>query len=110
MLWELSLRRQLELEQKVALLCLQDVEYRILYYLAQLTQPFGTPVSDTEEYSIPLSQSELAALIGATRETTSTTLNSLSRQGLLKLGRRLVTVTSLDLLRGAVKARAAAVP
>jgi len=107
MLWEMSVERQLELEQKVSLLCLQDVEYRILYYLAQLAQPFGPPASDTSEYSIPLSQSELAALIGATRETTSTTLNALSRQGLLKLGRRMVMVGSKEALRAAAKARAA---
>lgn len=107
MLWELSVERQLDLEQKVSLLCLQDVEYRILYYLAQLAQPFGPPTSETSEYSIPLSQSELAALIGATRETTSTTLNALSRQGLLKLGRRMVIVGSKEALKAAAKARAA---
>ncbi|BDC52218.1 hypothetical protein F183_A45330 [Bryobacterales bacterium F-183] len=107
MLWELSVERQLDLEQKVSLLCLQDVEYRILYYLAQLAGPFGPPASETTEYSIPLSQSELAALIGATRETTSTTLNALSRQGLLRLGRRMVIVGSKEALRAAAKARAA---
>lgn len=105
MLWELAVTRQLELEQKVSLLCLQDVEYRILYYLAQLAHAFGPPLNEFAEYSIPLSQSELAALIGATRETTSTTLNTLSRQGLLKLGRRLVIVNSLDNIRAAARAR-----
>ena len=107
MLWQLAVSRQLELEQKVSLLCLQDVEYRILHYLAQLAHPFGPPTHDSAEYSIPLSQSELASLIGATRETTSTTLNALSRQGLLKLGRRLVVVSSLEGIRLAAKARAA---
>ncbi len=107
MLWELAVTRQLELEQKVSLLCLQDVEYRILYYLAQLAHPFGPPINEAAEYSIPLSQSELASLIGATRETTSTTLNSLSRQGLLKLGRRLVMVNSQESVRAAAKVRAA---
>jgi len=106
MLWELAVTRQLELEQKVSLLCLQDVEYRILYYLAQLAQTFAAPAGDTAEYSVPLSQSELAALIGATRETTSTTLNALARQGLLKLGRRLVLVSSQESIRAAAKARA----
>jgi CRP/FNR family transcriptional regulator, cyclic AMP receptor protein len=101
LLWELAMRRYLESEQKVALLCLEDVEFRILYYLGQLSQQFGPPASEHEEYSLPLSQSELATLIGATRETTSTTLNTLARQGLLKLGRRLVTVRSMDALRSA---------
>ena len=33
-MWELALHRQLEAEQKTALLCLEDVEFRLLYYLA----------------------------------------------------------------------------
>ena len=101
MLWEISIHRQLEAEQKTALLCLEDVEFRILYYLAQLAPQFGPPGDDHEEYSVPLSQTELASLIGATRETTSTTLNLLARQGLLTLGRRLVRVKSLEVLRQA---------
>src|SRR5579863_10276542 len=57
--------RQRQLEKKVELLCLYDVEYRILYYIAQLASSFGSRSNGTE-YSIPLSQGELASLIGAT--------------------------------------------
>ena len=107
MLWELAIHRQLEAEQKTSLLCLEDVEFRILYYLAKLAPQFGAPANDQEEYSLPLSQSELASLVGATRETTSTTLNALSRQGLVRLGRRLVTVRSLEAVRHASRSHAA---
>ena len=48
---------------------------------------------------IHISQNELASLVGATRETTSTTLNALARQGLIALGHRLVMIPSLELLR-----------
>ena len=48
------------------------------------------------DYSIPLSQGELASLIGATRETTSTTLNALARRGVIKLGRRQLIVPSIE--------------
>jgi CRP/FNR family transcriptional regulator len=95
--------RQHELEQKIALLCLHDVEYRILHYLATLPATFHT--SNTQEYTIPLSQSELAHLIGATRETTSTTLNNLARRGLVRLGRRMLMVTSMDAVRTAAHER-----
>jgi hypothetical protein len=37
--------------------------------------------------------------VGATRETTSTTLNQLERRGLVKLSRRLLTIPSPSLLR-----------
>jgi CRP/FNR family transcriptional regulator, cyclic AMP receptor protein len=102
---ELLLSRKRELEKKIELLCLQDVEYRILYYLAELSTLFG--VRNGTEVSVPLSQGELASLIGATRETTSTTLNTLARRGLIRLGRRQLILTSLDEVVNAAKERSA---
>lgn len=102
---ELLVVRKRHLEKKIELLCLRDVEYRILYYLAELASTFGTR-ADGQEYSIPLSQGELASLIGATRETTSTTLNALARRGLVKLGRRQLMLASLDGVRAAADERA----
>ncbi len=87
--------RQRQLEKKIELLCLYDVEYRILYYMAELASAFGSK-SNGADYSIPLSQGELASLIGATRETTSTTLNALARRGVIKLGRRQLIVPSIE--------------
>lgn len=87
-----------KLADKVELLCLHDVEYRILYYLAELCN-LVKPQEDTNEYQIPITQLELADLIGATRETTSTTLNQLERRGLIRLSRRMLTVPSPDKLR-----------
>ena len=106
-LTELSVRRQRDLAQKVALLCLSDVESRVLHYLADLAEVFASGTSNGQEYSLPLSQSELASLIGATRETTSTTLNGLARRGLVKLGRRLLTVSSTDAISEAARQKLA---
>lgn len=103
---ELMAERQRELEQKIALLCLHDVEYRILYYLSTLPATFNNGTA--QEHAIPLSQSELAHLIGATRETTSTTLNNLARRGLVRLGRRMLLVTSMDAIRNAAHERSGA--
>ena len=96
-----------DLEKKVELLCLQDVEYRILYYLGELAAALGHRSDGGSEYAIPLSQSELASLIGATRETTSTTLNALARRGLVRLGRRMLIVSSIENVRGAANERSA---
>lgn len=98
------LSRKLELAEKVELLCLHDVEYRILHYLALLSN-LMTPGSNGDGYQIPITQLELADLIGATRETTSTTLNQLERRGLIKLSRRLLTIPSPDHLREVAAAR-----
>ena len=67
------LHRKLALAMKVELLCLHDVEYRILHYLAELSA-LVKPLEDGDGYQVPITQLELADLIGATRETTSTTL------------------------------------
>ena len=104
---ELFASRQKDLEQKVALLCLYDVESRILHYLGSLASVFGANAAGGVDYSLPLSQSELASLIGATRETTSTTLNALARRGLIKLGRRLLIVSSATALSAAANERMA---
>ncbi|MFZ0589072.1 MAG: Crp/Fnr family transcriptional regulator [Bryobacteraceae bacterium] len=92
------LNRRKMLARKVELLCLHDVEYRILFYLADLATLVG-PSQEDEGYQLPITQAELADLIGATRETTSTTLNQLERKGLVKLSRRLLTIPSPALLR-----------
>lgn len=94
------LQRKLGLAMKVELLCLHDVEYRILHYLAELSA-LVKPLDDGEGYQVPITQLELADLIGATRETTSTTLNQLERRGLVKLSRRLLTIPSPVTLRNA---------
>jgi CRP-like cAMP-binding protein len=103
--------RKRQLEKKIELLCLHDVEYRILYYMAELARTFGAKANGSE-YAIPLSQGELASLIGATRETTSTTLNTLARRGLIRLGRRQMIVPSVDGVLAAAdqRAKAARVP
>lgn len=99
-------QRKLALAQKVELLCLHDVEYRILHYLAELAK-LVKPNEDGEGYQLPITQLELADLIGATRETTSTTLNQLERRGLVKLSRRLLTIPSPLTLRDAASSKTA---
>ncbi len=97
--------QKITLAEKIELLCLHDVEYRILHYLAELSSLIK-PNEDSEGYQLPITQLELADLIGATRETTSTTLNQLERRGLVKLSRRLLTISSPETLRTAAHARA----
>jgi CRP/FNR family cyclic AMP-dependent transcriptional regulator len=89
------INRERGLCRKVEMLCLREVESRILFYLRDLAGRLRAAGQEAD-FEIPLSQSELANLIGATRETTSTTLNSLARKGQLKLGRRMMIVPALD--------------
>jgi len=91
------LLRKDELERKIEHLCHSDVKERLVYYLEELARL--NPTHDPSGSVIHISQNELASLVGATRETTSTTLNALARQGLIALGHRLVMIPSLDMLR-----------
>lgn len=103
LLAETLLETKHRLEKKIELFCLQDVEYRILYFVGQLAEAIGAGAGSDK--SIPLSQGELACLVGATRETTSTTLNTLARRGIISLGRRQLTVPSLEKLRATAAER-----
>lgn len=108
------LQRKEDLERKIEHLCHSDVRDRLIYYLQDLARL--SPSHDASGSVIHISQNELASLVGATRETTSTTLNALARQGLINLGHRLVIIPSLEALREAgangngVKSTAAGTP
>ena len=99
--WRLVVQHMLtrtdDLERKVEHLCHSDVKQRLIYYLDELARV--NAVREGSGSVIHISQNELASLVGATRETTSTTLNALARQGLITLGHRLVMIPSLDALR-----------
>jgi CRP-like cAMP-binding protein len=98
------LQRRNALAVKIELLCLNDVEHRVLHYLAELAS-LVKPGEGDSGYQIPITQLELADLVGATRETTSTTLNQLERRGLIKLSRRMLIVPSPEALRTVAKER-----
>ena len=105
MLAEILASRERELERRVALLALRDVEYRILYFLLELAGLFGG--GQPSDCLLPVTQKELASYVGATRETTSSTLNALARRGLVRLGRRLMIVPAVSALQSAVQERSA---
>jgi CRP/FNR family transcriptional regulator len=87
LLSELLLAHQKLLLEKIEMITMRSVEERILFYLSQLAEACGLP-DENGATLIRLSQSELAGLIGATRETTSSTLNQLARRNLIVLKRR----------------------
>ena len=84
------LGEKLAYANKVELLCLHDVEHRVLYYLEKLAK-LVKPGKDGG-HALPITQLELGYLVGATRETTSTVLNRLQEKGFVKLSRCLLTV------------------
>lgn len=86
-------------ERQLELMHSYRVDQRLLLTLADLaTHHYDGRAAVGAVMEIPLTQGELAALIGATRETTSTILNLFSRKEWVQLRRGAVYVPSPELL------------
>ncbi|MEX2262834.1 MAG: Crp/Fnr family transcriptional regulator [Bryobacteraceae bacterium] len=95
--------RREQVERQIELLLFYEVEERILRWLVDLAD--SDRVSTGESRTVRLSQKELASVVGSTRETTSSALNQLSRQGLIQLERRRVVIPSVESVRAAINGR-----
>jgi CRP/FNR family transcriptional regulator len=100
---ESGLKGQRTLERGIGFFQLCDVDERLMRIIDSLV-PMGA--SERDSWDLRLSQHEMAQLIGATRETTSSALNRLARRGLLRLGRRRITVPRITSLRKSLRAQA----
>lgn len=90
---ELTERRMLDLVYK-------DVRSRVAGVLAELADEFGASDELGVRIDLPLTQTDLAQLVGSTRETTSTVFNELRRAGLVEAEGRTVWVLDTDALGG----------
>ena len=94
----LSLRWQYALGRLFDMACL-DVTSRIAKILVDLSVRLGQPQADGTTVIQLLTQPELASLVGATRESVHTCLNSFARQGWVEFHRGYVRVIQPDRLR-----------
>ena len=100
--------RDHERVNRIEMLTLYDVEQRLLHGLADLAR-LVTPSENGLSYPIPITQLEIAHFVGATRETTSTTLSNLQNRQLVRLGRRLITTVPPEVLIDAANGKLAKV-
>jgi CRP/FNR family transcriptional regulator/CRP/FNR family cyclic AMP-dependent transcriptional regulator len=84
-----------ELADLVAL----DVPGRLAKNLLRLSETHGRPVRGAIEIDLPITQEELAAMIGATRETVSKLLGRYEDRGVIERQGRRVVVLRPDVLR-----------
>ena len=91
-------QRVRHLEEQVESLSLLEVEQRIARLLLRWAGSAQENGSSEETLQFRLSQKDLAGLVGATRETTSSSLNKLQRQGCLEIRRRCLVINSLERL------------
>lgn len=72
---------------------------RVASRLVELAERFGTPTADGVEVELPLSQEELAAWCGSSREATVKALRALRAAGAVTTGRRTAVIPDLEALR-----------
>ncbi|MFC4078306.1 Crp/Fnr family transcriptional regulator [Salinithrix halophila] len=76
-------QRLREAEEMLETMAYGSVEKRLLHLLSKLAPNFGTKKGEYMEFDLRLSHQDLAAMIGATRETVSATISNLTRQGVI---------------------------
>jgi CRP/FNR family transcriptional regulator len=77
-----------------------DAQTRIIKLILRLATRYGVRVDQDIHLSIQLTHQEIADMVGATRQTVTSVLSLLQRQGLVRLENRRIRIDSLELLDG----------
>jgi CRP-like cAMP-binding protein len=100
MLVEMLAARVDRLSRQLAEVLYLPVEVRLARRLLSLAGAYSTGPGAVE---VPLTQEDLAGLVGTTRPTTNQLLQSLAERGVVTLGRGRITVLDLATLRAAAE-------
>ncbi len=84
---------------QVGNLTLHDVPGRLARKLLELAQGNGRVEANGVRIDMPLTQSDLASLIGATRESTNKALGNFRRSGIIRIEQNQITIVDPDALR-----------
>jgi len=87
-----------QIENRIEDLLFRDVPSRLARLLLRLTDQHPRQTKQGIRINIKLSQQELANLIGATREMTSTVLNSFKKQGLIHIESKYIYIVNRNQL------------
>jgi len=93
-------QRMKRIESRVERLVFRDVRARLAGILLELSEDFGARRGEKIAIDIDLTQTELATLVGSTRQTVNAGLGELEAAGWIeRQGRRLVVIDSGELSR-----------
>jgi len=84
---------------QVGNLTLHDVPSRLARKLLELAQGHGCVTAEGVKIDMTLTQSDLASLIGATRESTNKALGNFKRSGIIRMEQNQITIIDPDALR-----------
>ncbi|HEX5600998.1 MAG TPA: Crp/Fnr family transcriptional regulator [Pyrinomonadaceae bacterium] len=91
--------RRRRMEKKLSDITSKPVSGRICELLHELSTGSVEFESAASDYIVPLTHQDVASLIGAARQTTTTVLNDLERRGIIELGRGWIRVKRLKELQ-----------
>lgn len=91
--------RRRRMEKKLSDITSKAVSGRICELLHELSTSAAEVESVGSDYLVPLTHHDVASLIGAARQTTTTVLNDLERCGIIQLGRGWIRVKHLKELQ-----------
>jgi CRP/FNR family transcriptional regulator len=91
--------RRRRMEKKLSDITAKDVAARVCELLHEISTTSAASHPAAPELLVPLTHQDVASLIGASRQTTTTVLNDLERRGIIELGRGWVRVTHLKELQ-----------
>ena len=97
-------QRMKRVEARVEDLVFRSVRIRVAHMLAELAESFGRPDGDDVRIDIPLTQTDLATLVGATRQTVNQALGELGKEGLVERRCQRIVVSDVDALARLVSA------
>jgi CRP/FNR family transcriptional regulator, cyclic AMP receptor protein len=96
---EVLSRRLRQTTLQVQDMAFSDVPTRLARVLLALAETHGVPAGDGVSINRRITQTELAEMIGATRESANKTLKAFERQGLIHRQRGIITLLAPELLR-----------
>lgn len=91
--------RRRRMEKKLSDITSKAVSARVCELLHELSTSASDGETANSDYLVPLTHHDVASLIGAARQTTTTVLNDLERRGIIELGRGWVRIKRLKELQ-----------
>lgn len=91
--------RRRRMEKKLSDITSKAVSARVCELLHELSTSASEGETTNSDYLVPLTHHDVASLIGAARQTTTTVLNDLERRGIIELGRGWVRIKCLKELQ-----------
>lgn len=83
--------------------CFLSIASRLAKRLVEFAEQHGHPCGGSADVAVSLTQSELASMVGATRESINKQLRVLKDKGIVSTAPRLVTIHNMELLKKKIR-------